>query len=291
MPRSGNVVVSHQQFSRVALVVDDEAHVLAKVSGWLAKTSWKCVCVRTLSEAVSVSKDPTLTIALVDYRLDTGDDGIRLGRILRRRRGLPFVLFSGYLTIDLTVAAMRAGATDVIEKPLDEERLQVVVNAASRPKDWFPADDGGTAAQHRVDELAADGLGSPTTRWAHMVLRTCHARADPHSVLSWAAFLTRGDWTVRECCRLCHVSANDSCDLARFLRAIARSRTTLQPLENHFAFGDQRTLGHLFKKAGLVRGIRTVALKDFLVKQTFIPTWKPCLRELAHLAANSPFFF
>lgn len=96
---------------------------------------------------------------------------------------------------------------------------------------------------------------------------------------------------IDETCRLCGVSALDSKDLARILRAIARSRQTEGPWSIHLAVADGRTLKGLCGRAGLASHARQVSLREFLANQKLIPTSKPCLRELCHLAANSPLFF
>lgn len=289
--RSLTLVDNPRRFgTRVALVVDDERPVLERVRTWLAGAGWDCVCARSVSEALHASRDPTLVLALIDYRLDSGCDGIRLGRVLRVRRGLPFVLFSGYMDTDLAVSAMRAGAFDAIEKPLTENRLLASLRGIAMATDWLPAHAMVTADPEGVQRLTVHELGSTARRWSRMILRTCRAPDDPYKISLWADFLNLGEGVVRGVCRFCHVTANNSCDLARFLRAISMSRTSSKPLAGHFTVGDDRTLAVLFAKAGLDRKIRTVGLREFLIKQTFISTSKPCLRELAHLAANSQFF-
>lgn len=289
MPQSSNAVVS-RRLARVALVVDDETHILEKMQTWLGKAGWDCVCVRTVSEALDASRDPTLTLALIDYRLDTGDDGIRLGRVFRQRRGLPFILFSGYLNIDLTVAAIKAGAADAIEKPLTETRLRESIERVANAQDRLTQSTGPDTALGGED-LSIHELAPARSRWSRMILRTCRAPTDPNTVALWAKFLNVSDRFVREVCFQCHVNMNSSCDLARFLRAIARSKATAARLEDHFTVGDDRTLNSLFRRAGLDRRARIISLHDFFNSQTFIPTTEPCLKELAHLAANSPFFF
>jgi len=286
MRRSSTAVVIQQQPTRTVLVVDDEEHILEKIRTWLALAGWDCVCVRTVSEALDVSRGPALTLALIDYRLDTGDDGIRLGRVLRRRRGLPFILLSGFLDTDLAVAAIKAGAKDAIKKPLTEARLVESIEAAVAAQARLRF-----RTAHDAEEVPVYELAPALTRWSRAILRTCRAPADPSTVALWVECLNVSNRFMREICLLCHVNVNASCDFARFVRAIARSRLTDEPLENQFTVADHRTLNCLFNKAGLNRRARTVDVQEFFINQTFIPTSRPCLRELTHMAANSPFFF
>jgi hypothetical protein len=63
-------------------------------------------------------------------------------------------------------------------------------------------------------------------------------------------------------------------------------------LDEHLAVRRDCTRRVLFRRAGLSPSARTVtSLHDFFRNQTFIPTTKSCLHTLAHMAANSPFFF
>lgn len=58
-------------------------------------------------------------------------DGLTLQReVTRRRNDLPIVMISGYGEVDLAVRAMKAGAVDFIEKPLDGEALLASVRRA-----------------------------------------------------------------------------------------------------------------------------------------------------------------
>jgi two-component system response regulator FixJ len=56
-------------------------------------------------------------------------DGIELTRELARRRiALPVVLISGHADVPMAVAAIKAGAEDFIEKPIDDAQLVAAIN-------------------------------------------------------------------------------------------------------------------------------------------------------------------
>jgi two-component system response regulator FixJ len=60
-----------------------------------------------------------------------GMDGLALQREVARRRGdLPVVIVSGRAEVDLAVKAMKAGAVDFLEKPVDVETLLSSVRRA-----------------------------------------------------------------------------------------------------------------------------------------------------------------
>ena len=151
--------------------------------------------------------------------------------------------------------------------------------------------------------VLAEPLGSDTTvlpsndvrpaavRWARFVLKACAAKDDPRRVQDWANAVGTSVGMIDETCRLCGVMSRDSRDLARTLRAVQQARSTKAAVWTHLAMSDERTINALLLRAGLTRSTRTVDLRDLFLKQTFVPPSKLCLRELAHLAANSPLFF
>jgi two-component system, LuxR family, response regulator FixJ len=60
-----------------------------------------------------------------------GTDGIELVRELARRSlSLPVVLISGHADVPMAVAAIKSGAEDFIEKPVDDVKLVAAVNRA-----------------------------------------------------------------------------------------------------------------------------------------------------------------
>jgi two-component system, LuxR family, response regulator FixJ len=65
---------------------------------------------------------------VADVRMP-GMDGIELVRELGRRKlELPVVLISGHADVPMAVAAIKAGAEDFIEKPVDDAQLLAAIN-------------------------------------------------------------------------------------------------------------------------------------------------------------------
>jgi len=65
---------------------------------------------------------------VADVRMP-GTDGIELTRELARRKiSLPVVLISGHADVPMAVAAIKAGAEDFIEKPIDDAQLVAAIN-------------------------------------------------------------------------------------------------------------------------------------------------------------------
>ena len=65
---------------------------------------------------------------VADVRMD-GIDGIELLHELSRRKiALPVVLISGHADVPMAVAGIKAGAEDLIEKPIDDRQLVAAIN-------------------------------------------------------------------------------------------------------------------------------------------------------------------
>ena len=73
---------------------------------------------------------PDVVIANLD--LGTGDGLVLLRRVKALRTGTPVFMLEDRPAVDAAVAAMKAGATDVMTKPLDSEQLVRVVRDALR---------------------------------------------------------------------------------------------------------------------------------------------------------------
>jgi two-component system response regulator FixJ len=73
-------------------------------------------------------REPGCIVA--DVRMP-GTDGIGLVRELARRDiAMPVVLISGHADVPMAVAAIKAGAQDFIEKPVDDTQLVAAINRA-----------------------------------------------------------------------------------------------------------------------------------------------------------------
>jgi len=82
-------------------------------------------------------------VVLVNIRIgkESGLDILR--RVKSMRNGTPVFIIEDQPSVDLAVQAMKAGATDVVTKPIDNERLLRIVREAVRADVHVGAVDGG----------------------------------------------------------------------------------------------------------------------------------------------------
>jgi two-component system, LuxR family, response regulator FixJ len=111
-------------------VIDDHASVREALGEMLSVFGY---AVKTYESADSFLQGLDRQIPgciVADVRMP-GTDGIGLVRELARRNvALPIVLISGHADVPMAVAAIKSGAEDFIEKPVDDGQLVAAINRA-----------------------------------------------------------------------------------------------------------------------------------------------------------------
>jgi DNA-binding NtrC family response regulator len=111
------------------LIVDDEVEILAYLEEFLDELGYGTLTSASQKEALD-SYDETVDLVLVDLHLGA-DSGIELVRELRQRdEDASIFMMTAAGTIDTAVEAMQAGARDYLTKPLDLDRLELVIAKA-----------------------------------------------------------------------------------------------------------------------------------------------------------------
>ncbi len=82
--------------------------------------------------AMDILKSKDIDLVLLDLRLP-GKDGIEITKEIKQiDNTLPIIIITAYGTVDNAVEAMKLGAYDFIEKPVDPDRLLYLVKRVSR---------------------------------------------------------------------------------------------------------------------------------------------------------------
>jgi two-component system NtrC family response regulator len=115
---------------RRILVVDDSQLVCQQLSQVLASPDRQIAVAPDGTAALEWLVENHCSLVLTDLRLP-GISGLDLIREIRERE-LPvtIIVMTGYATVEAAVEAMKLGAYDLIIKPIDTMRLEVVVNQA-----------------------------------------------------------------------------------------------------------------------------------------------------------------
>jgi two-component system, LuxR family, response regulator FixJ len=109
-------------------VIDDHASVRHALAEMLSVFGFHVETYESADAFLNSIAAPAVGCIVADVRMP-GTDGIELVRELERRQiKLPVVLISGHADVPMAVAAIKAGAEDFIEKPIDDTQLVAAIN-------------------------------------------------------------------------------------------------------------------------------------------------------------------
>lgn len=116
------------------LVVDDEQNILSLLSEVLKEAGYEVVVARNATEGQAKFWEAKPDLVLLDLKLPDGDGLDVLKRMRERVPNALVVIMSGFGTISTAIDAIRRGAYDFIEKPLEENRVLLTVKNALERK-------------------------------------------------------------------------------------------------------------------------------------------------------------
>jgi len=115
---------------RRILVVDDSELICQQVSQLLARPDRKIKVAHDGTSALEWLVGGSFSLVLTDLKLPD-IDGLELIREARRKSlPLAFIVMTGHASIESAVEAMKLGAHDYLIKPLDPDRLELMVERA-----------------------------------------------------------------------------------------------------------------------------------------------------------------
>ncbi len=116
------------------LVIDDEKNILRSLRMILSGEGFEAVTASSGESAIDRLRSGLYPDAiLLDLRLP-GIDGIETLRTIRKMEhlgpGVPVIMISGHATLGDAVEAVKQGALDFLEKPLDRDRVIITIKNA-----------------------------------------------------------------------------------------------------------------------------------------------------------------
>ncbi|HEX2732331.1 MAG TPA: sigma-54 dependent transcriptional regulator [Polyangiaceae bacterium] len=118
------------------LVVDDEPNIRRTLALVLTGAGYGVVEAGTAGRALEIleNADKPVDIVILDIKLPDESGLVALQKLRRDHPAdeLPVIVISGHATVDDAVQAIRLGATDFFEKPLNRERVLVSVHNCIR---------------------------------------------------------------------------------------------------------------------------------------------------------------
>jgi len=116
------------------LLVDDDLYLTESMAQWLRAEGFAVEVAATIAAAQAKLRQSAFDVLLTDLRLD-GEDGLDLIKYVRRcYRQTNILAITGYATPHTAVEAVRAGALDVLTKPLIDEELMLAIRRATNQR-------------------------------------------------------------------------------------------------------------------------------------------------------------
>src|SRR5690349_3079968 len=112
------------------LLVDDDRLLLESMSQWLREQGFHVHSAGSRQEAIAIAASQPLDLVLSDIRLADGDGFEVLSWCRKNKPELTVILLTGYGSVDTAIDALRAGAFDLLTKPLIDDELLLAIERA-----------------------------------------------------------------------------------------------------------------------------------------------------------------
>ncbi len=142
------------------LLVEDEHSIGSMTRGYLERSGWRVVWVRTGEEALAELSRHQIRIVILDIRLP-GIDGFDVARLVRTRSDVPILMLTARDEEPDRVAGLELGADDYLTKPFSPRELVARMKAVLRRTDGRGAEEVLTlddvVLNRNAREVAVDG--------------------------------------------------------------------------------------------------------------------------------------
>lgn len=112
------------------LIVEDDVTFGTMLNTWFAKNSWDAKWVSKIELAKLELQNSSFDLVLSDLRLPDGDGIIFLTWMRENKIMTPFIIMTNYSDVQTAVLAMKLGAFDYLQKPINPTLLQQKIEMA-----------------------------------------------------------------------------------------------------------------------------------------------------------------
>ncbi len=116
--------------SATILLVDDDQHLVESMAAWLREMSYQVATALTIASAKEQLKKRPFDLVMTDLNLGREDGFDLIGFTRKSYPDTAVVVITGYATPDTAVAAVRAGAFDLLTKPVIDDELMLAIDRA-----------------------------------------------------------------------------------------------------------------------------------------------------------------
>src|SRR5205085_11928434 len=112
------------------LLVDDDRHLLDSMASWLRDQGYPTTTASNAKDAKAALASQVHDLALIDVRLGEEDGFTVLSHSRQHHPETTVILMTGYGTVETGIEALRAGAFDLVTKPLIDQELEMAIDRA-----------------------------------------------------------------------------------------------------------------------------------------------------------------
>ena len=133
------------------LIVDDELSVRDSLAKWFTEEGYEVATAESANEALTRVAEHSFDVAMVDIKM-RGTDGIELQRRLHEIcPDMLVIIMTGYASVETAIAALKNGAYDYVNKPLDPDEIgHLIAKAMSHRR----TEQENTRLKETVAEIA-----------------------------------------------------------------------------------------------------------------------------------------
>lgn len=116
------------------LIVDDEERLRESLKMMLEMDGFSVETAEDGKVGLNALLQSSFDVAIVDLVMPRRDGMWLLGEIKKKNIDVSVVVATGYGTVELVVKAMKQGACDFIQKPVDYELMKIILNKAAESR-------------------------------------------------------------------------------------------------------------------------------------------------------------
>jgi len=118
--------------TRKILIIEDDTSFGTMLQNWFTKNGFEVVLTSRIEQTKKEISKKSFDLILADLRLPDGDSIMLLEWIREQKKMIPVIVMTGYAEIQSAVSAMKLGAFDYLQKPVNPSVLKQKIEQAFR---------------------------------------------------------------------------------------------------------------------------------------------------------------
>ena len=200
------------------LIVDDDAGTCETFATGLQAAAHDVSTALTGCEGIAAARTSVFDLGIIDLKLPDVSGLDVLHQFLSLQTSASAFVITGFAEVVTAVKAIKLGASDFLEKPIDVDALVTTVSEVT--------------IQIRPGSIDRQECSRPAIRrWVDLVLRGLSTPDDPRTLEEWASVAHVSRSTLENRCHAAGVLAKPTLDLLRLIRVVRGSVTAGCPPE------------------------------------------------------------